>query len=93
MLLLDDLGSREDFVACVVPQPEVDDILAAHGAVGVCKYDSQRLTNDLRMEKNVQERVQPATCKTPAVLYPSLSRDASVASSSGPVCILSIVSS
>lgn len=40
MFLLYDLGSREDFVACVVPQGEVDDILAAHGAVGVCEYDS-----------------------------------------------------
>lgn len=38
MFLLYDLGSRQDFVACVVSQGEVDDVLAAHGAVGVWKY-------------------------------------------------------
>lgn len=62
VLLLYDLGSGEDFVACVVPQGKVKDILAAHGAVGVW---NKLITADEepQKDKNVQERVHPACCK------------------------------
>lgn len=56
VLLLYDLGSGEDFVACVVAQGKVDDILAAHGAVGVCRT---LLADDRAPEGAVRTRTSP----------------------------------
>lgn len=62
VLLLYYLGSGEDFVACVMPQGKVKDILAAHGAVGV--WNKLIMADkELQMDKNVQERVHPACCR------------------------------
>lgn len=62
VLLLYDLGSGKDFVPCVVAQGKIEDILAAHGAVGVWNKLIMADT-ELQLEKNVQERVHPAFCK------------------------------